>query len=59
MSKQRRIILPKGGNKQLQELTGCCENTVRYALLGNTGGREDLKALIRKRALEIGGVYAR
>ena len=59
MPKERRIILPKGGNKQLQELTGCSENTVRYALLGNRGGREDLKTLIRKRAIEIGGVYAR
>lgn len=59
MAKERKIILPHGCNKMLKELTGYSEITIRHALRGNEGVKNEAKQIIRKRALEIGGVYSR
>ena len=59
MKKEKKIIIPHGGNKKLKEITGFSELTIRLALRGYEGVGQDTKTLIRKRALEIGGVYAR
>lgn len=53
----RRIILPHGGMQRLVKSTGSAESTCRNAIRGFV--ETDLAMLIRKRALELGGVLAK
>lgn len=57
MKKKREILMPHGGKKKLKESTGYSEVTVKFALRGVIDGKA--ADLIRKRALELGGVMGR
>lgn len=57
MKTKRTIILPHGGMTKLKKSTGAAEATCRQALRGITS--TPLSDLIRKRAMELGGVLAK
>lgn len=57
MKKRKEILMPHGGKTRLKKLTGYSEVTVKFALRGVIEG--EAADLIRKRALEIGGVMAK
>jgi len=57
MARKREILVPHGLVKKLIQNTGLCEVTVRNALRGVTD--TDNSTLVRKRALEMGGVIAK
>ena len=54
MARLREILVPHGVRARLKSDTGCSEVTIRNALRGVTD--TDKSKLIRKRALEFGGV---
>ena len=56
-TKVKTIIMPYGGMQRLVKSTGSAESTCRNALRGVVD--TELAALIRKRALELGGVMAK
>lgn len=56
-TKAKTIIMPHGGMQRLVKSTGNAESTCRNALRGVS--ETDLAMLIRKRALELGGVLAK
>ena len=57
MSKLKEILVPHGVKARLKQSTGCSEVTIRFALRGVMDTEKS--RLIRKRALEFGGVYGR
>jgi hypothetical protein len=57
MSKLKEILVPHGVKARLKADTGCSEVTIRFALRGVIDTEKS--KLIRKRALEFGGVYGR
>ena len=57
MKKLKTIILPHGGMTKLKKSTGAAESTCRNALRGVVDTA--YSQLIRKRALELGGVLAK
>lgn len=57
MKTKKTIILPHGGMTRLVKSTGAAESTCRLALRGVT--KTEYSELIRKRALELGGVMAK
>lgn len=54
MARLKEILVPHGVKARLREDTGCSEVTIRFALRGAID--TDKSKLIRKRALEMGGV---
>jgi hypothetical protein len=56
-TKEKTIIMPHGGMQRLVKSTGSAECTCRNALRGVSN--TELAMLIRKRALELGGVIAK
>lgn len=57
MAKNKVILMPHGGVKKLAKDTGLSEPTVRWALRGAVESNN--ATLIRKRALEFGGVLSK
>ena len=57
MVRLKEILVPHGMKARLKESTGCSEVTIRSALRGVID--TDKARLIRKRAIEMGGVYGR
>lgn len=57
MKRQREILMPHGTKIKLKESTGYSEVTIRFALKGLL--ETDASKLIRKRAMEMGGVLAK
>lgn len=57
MKGKKTIILPHGAMTKLVKSTGAAESTCRNALRGVVD--TEYARLIRKRALELGGVMAR
>lgn len=56
-TKERTIIMPHGGMKKLVQSTGAAESTCKNAIRGIS--TTEYAKLIRKRALELGGVMAK
>lgn len=54
MARLKEILVPYGVKARLKADTGCSEVTIRFALRGAID--TDKSKLIRKRALEMGGV---
>ena len=57
MRKPKEILVPHGVKIKLKESTGYSEVTIRFALKGFTD--TESSKLIRKRALEMGGVMVK
>ena len=57
MKGKKTIILPHGAMTKLVKSTGAAESTCRNALRGVVD--TELAMLIRKRALELGGVISK
>lgn len=57
MKKPKEILVPHGVKIRLKESTGYSEVTIRHALKGFTD--TEASKIIRKRALEMGGVLTR
>ena len=56
-TKEKTIIMPHGGMKRLVMSTGAAESTCKNAIRGISN--TEYAKMIRKRALELGGVLAR
>jgi len=56
-TKLKTIVMPHGGMKKLVQSTGAAEQTCKNAIRGISD--TDYAKMIRKRALELGGVMAR
>lgn len=56
MSREMKIIMPYGGVKKVEKSTGFSKPTIRWALRGYAETKS--AKLIRKRALELGGVLS-
>lgn len=57
MSRLKEILVPHGVKAKLKQATGHSEVTIRYALRGSVD--TEVTRLIRKRAMEYGGVYTK
>ena len=57
MRKLREIIMPHGMRTKLQKDTGISGTTIRLALKGVID--TEASRLVRKRAIEMGGVYCK
>lgn len=57
MVRLKEILMPHGMKARLKESTGCSEVTIRFALRGVIDTEKS--RLIRKRAIEMGGVYVK
>jgi hemerythrin superfamily protein len=57
MKRLKEILVPHGVKAKLKQATGHSEVTIRHALRGSVD--TEVTRLIRKRAMEYGGVYTK